>query len=72
MQENQTQGPNEQIMDRLKRTLGKLTDDEIALYEGRQEEFFGKIEERYGIHREDAEKIVRDLVSPPMKSDAAA
>jgi uncharacterized protein YjbJ (UPF0337 family) len=37
---------------------GKLTDDDLDLIEGRKVELVGKIQERYGLARDAAEKQV--------------
>ncbi|MFA7275753.1 MAG: CsbD family protein [Pseudobdellovibrionaceae bacterium] len=64
MNKEQIQGQFEQYKAAIKKTWGKLTDNEIMLYDGQQDEFFGKLKEHYGIIREDAEKQIegfRDL-----------
>jgi len=37
---------------------GKLTDDELTEIDGRREQLVGKIREKYGIARDEAEKQV--------------
>lgn len=37
---------------------GKLTDDDLTEIEGRETELAGRIQERYGIAKEDAEKQI--------------
>jgi uncharacterized protein YjbJ (UPF0337 family) len=37
---------------------GKLTDDDLTYVEGRRVELVGKIQERYGIAKDEAEKQV--------------
>lgn len=37
---------------------GKLTDDDVDVIEGRREQLVGKIQEKYGIAREEAERQV--------------
>ena len=39
---------------------GKLTDDEIDVVEGRRDELVGKIQQRYGIAKDQAEREVDD------------
>ncbi len=36
--------------------MGKLTDDDITVIEGKREQLVGKIQERYGYQKEAAEK----------------
>jgi uncharacterized protein YjbJ (UPF0337 family) len=42
---------------------GKLTDDDLDVIAGRQEQLQGKIQERYGITGEEAAKQIRDWTS---------
>ena len=39
---------------------GKLTDDDLKIIEGEQTQLIGRIQERYGYTREQAEKAVAD------------
>lgn len=39
---------------------GKLTDDDFNVLEGRRDQLVGKIQERYGIAREQAEKEIAE------------
>lgn len=61
MNQEQTEGKFEQIKGKLKETWGKLTDNDIMLYNGRRDQFFGKLKEYYGLAREDAEKKVKAI-----------
>ena len=40
----------------------KLTDDEIDVVEGRRDELVGKIQQRYGIAKDQAERQVDDWI----------
>jgi len=42
---------------------GKLTDDEIDQLEGRSEQLAGKLQERYGLARDEAERQAKDFRS---------
>lgn len=42
----------------VKEQWGKLTDDDIAEVDGRREQLVGKIQTRYGVSREEAERQV--------------
>jgi uncharacterized protein YjbJ (UPF0337 family) len=48
-----------QLVGKAKVQWGKLTDDDLALIEGRQDQLVGRIQERYGIAREEAERQVK-------------
>jgi len=39
---------------------GKLTDDELMQIEGNRDKLIGKVQEKYGIAKEEAEKQVDD------------
>ncbi|MBA4731748.1 MAG: CsbD family protein [Alcanivorax sp.] len=43
-----------------KKQWGKLTDDDLKQVEGRKDKLVGKIQERYGSSREEAEKQADD------------
>lgn len=49
-----------QLVGKAKVQWGKLTDDDLALIEGRQDQLVGKIQERYGIARDEAERQVKE------------
>jgi len=48
---NQTKGA-------VKKQWGKLTDDDLTVIAGQRDQLVGKIQERYGIAKEEAEKQV--------------
>jgi uncharacterized protein YjbJ (UPF0337 family) len=50
------QGNWKQAMGHAKTQWGKLSDDDLALVDGRRDQLAGKIQERYGLLKEDAEK----------------
>lgn len=45
-----------------KRQWGKLTDDDMTVVEGDREKLVGKIRERYGKTKDEAEKDVSDWI----------
>lgn len=49
-------GNFKQVKGKIKEQWGKLTDDEIDQMEGHAEVLAGKLQERYGWTREEAEK----------------
>lgn len=57
---DQIKGNWKQISGQAKQQWGKLTDDDLTLAEGHRDELVGKIQSRYGIAREDAERQVSD------------
>ncbi len=51
----QIQGNWKQVTGKAKERWGKLTDDDLDVVAGRREQLAGKIQERYGIAKEEAE-----------------
>jgi len=49
-----------QMKGSMKQQWGKLTDDEFDQMEGSRDKLVGKIQERYGCARDEAEKQVND------------
>ena len=49
-------GNFKQLKGKIKQQWGKLTDDEIDQLEGNAEILAGKLQERYGLAQEEAEK----------------
>lgn len=60
---DQIQGKWKQMTGDVKRRWGKLTDDDLQVVEGNRERLVGKIQERYGVTKEEAEKQVDDWQS---------
>ncbi|HSV70035.1 MAG TPA: CsbD family protein [Methylibium sp.] len=50
------QGQWAQAAGKAKEQWGRLTDGDLAVVAGRREQLLGKIQERYGVLKEDAEK----------------
>ena len=50
----------QQLKGKAQTEWGKLTDDDVAIIEGEQSQLLGRIQERYGYTREQAEKAVDD------------
>lgn len=51
-----------QLRGQVKEYWGRLTDDEIDQIDGRADRLAGKLQERYGYNREEAEEAVRDFM----------
>ena len=62
MNATQLKGKWEQIAGDAKRQWGKLTDDDMAVVEGDADKLAGKIRERYGKDKEEAEREVKDWI----------
>jgi uncharacterized protein YjbJ (UPF0337 family) len=58
MNSDQVAGQWKQAKGAIKEKWGKLTDDDMKVIEGNRDQLVGKIQERYGIAREEAQKQV--------------
>ncbi len=54
-------GTFRQLKGKIKQQWGKLTDDEIDQMDGNADILAGKIQERYGLARDEAEKQAKDF-----------
>jgi uncharacterized protein YjbJ (UPF0337 family) len=54
----QTKGQWNQAKGALKKQWGKLTDDDLTVIAGQRDQLVGKIQERYGIAKEEADKRI--------------
>ena len=54
-------GNFKQIKGKIKQQWGKLTDDEIDQMEGHAEILAGKLQERYGVERAEAERQAKEF-----------
>ena len=59
MNEDTIKGQWKQMKGRMKEQWGKLTDDDLTVAEGSSEYLAGKVQERYGVARDEAEKQVK-------------
>jgi uncharacterized protein YjbJ (UPF0337 family) len=57
---DQVQGMWKQVKGDVQKQWGKLTDDDYDMVEGDRKKFVGKIQERYGVAKEEAERQVDD------------
>jgi uncharacterized protein YjbJ (UPF0337 family) len=48
---------------KVKQQWGKLTDDDLTKIEGKREELLGRIQERYGVAKDEADKQIKDWES---------
>ena len=51
-----------QLKGEVKSQWGKLTDDDLDRVEGDAEKLIGRVQERYGYARHDAEREVREFI----------
>ncbi len=62
MNRDTLKGQWKQIQGDIKRRWGKLTDDELTQISGNFDKLVGKIQERYGYQREQAEREINDFI----------
>lgn len=58
---DQIKGNWTQVKGQAQQQWGKLTNDDLDVIEGKREELVGRLQERYGIAKEEAEKQVDDF-----------
>ena len=66
---DQVEGKWKQMKGSVKQKWGKLTDNELDVIAGNQERLIGKIQERYGVSKEEAAKQIRDWTNTLSDSD---
>jgi uncharacterized protein YjbJ (UPF0337 family) len=49
-------GKFSQLKGAIKEKWGQLTDDDLALLDGSKDKFFGRLQEKYGIGQDEAQK----------------
>jgi uncharacterized protein YjbJ (UPF0337 family) len=57
------QGNWKQVSGKVKQQWGKLTDDDLAKIAGRREELEGKLQERYGLTKDEIKKQLDDFMT---------
>lgn len=57
---DQMAGNWKQMQGTLKEKWGKLTDDDLTMIGGKRDKLVGRIQERYGIAKEEAERQIKD------------
>jgi len=60
MNSDQLKGKWKQMKGSVKERWGKLTDDDLDIINGQNEQLVGKIQEKYGIAKDEAQRQVDD------------
>ncbi|AIR84060.1 MULTISPECIES: CsbD family protein [Enterobacterales] len=63
MNKDEASGNWKQFKGKMKEKWGKLTDDDMTVIEGKRDQLVGKIQERYGYAKDQAESEVKDWES---------
>lgn len=61
MQWDIVEGNWKQFKGKIKEQWGELTDDDLDRIAGKRDQLSGKLQETYGLGREDAEKQIREF-----------
>ena len=69
---DQVEGKWKQAKGSLKERFGKLTDDDLQVIAGNRDKFIGKLQERYGIAKEEAQKRADEWVKTQGDYEAAS
>lgn len=57
---DQVEGGWKQLRGKAQEQWGKLTHDDLDVINGKKEELIGKLQQKYGIAKEEAERQVRE------------
>jgi uncharacterized protein YjbJ (UPF0337 family) len=60
MEWNQIEGQWTQFKGSVKEKWGGLTDDELDVIAGKRDKFLGKLQEKYGLSKEEAERQLEE------------
>ena len=73
MNQDRIEGRWKQIKGKVKEQWGKLTDDDLDVIAGRRDQLLGRIQQRHGLAREDAERELADWerTHPELRLDDA-
>lgn len=69
----QIKGQAKQVGGKVKEKWAKLTDDDLLLLEGKKDVFLGRLQERTGLSKEDAEQqfdSFLNTINPPPSQQA--
>ena len=71
MNQDRIEGRWKQIKGKVKEQWGKLTDDDLDVIAGRRDQLLGRIQQRHGIARDEADRQVRhwEQTHPDLRLD---
>lgn len=61
MTELDLKGKWNEMKGKLKKTYGELTDDDLAFTEGKEDELYGRLQQRLGKTKEEIRKMISGL-----------
>lgn len=69
---DQVQGKWKQTEGKVREKWGKLTDDDLTVIAGKRDQLIGRLQERYGLAREEAERQADAFVNGLHTEEKAA
>jgi uncharacterized protein YjbJ (UPF0337 family) len=72
MNADQFAGKWKQLKGSVKQRWGKLTDDDLTVIDGKKDQLIGRLQERYGITREQAMREADEWAAAAATGDTAA
>jgi uncharacterized protein YjbJ (UPF0337 family) len=69
---DRVEGQWKQMKGTVKEKWGKLTDDDLDQIAGRRDQFIGKLQERYGIAKDEAERRADEWLRMQHETEPAA
>lgn len=70
MNSDRMQGQWKQLKGKIKTKWGKLTDDDLDVISGQKDQLVGRIQERYGIQKDEAQRQVDEWNKTLEEEDA--
>jgi uncharacterized protein YjbJ (UPF0337 family) len=61
MNDDRMEGNWKQFKGKVKEQWGRLTDDDLDVIAGQRDQLSGKIQERHGVARDEAERQIKDF-----------
>ena len=66
---DRVEGQWKQMKGSAKEQWGKLTDDDLDMIAGRRDQFIGKLQERYGIAKDEAERRANEWLRTQQETE---
>lgn len=66
---DQIEGKWDQVRGSVKQKWGKLTDDDLTYMAGSRDRFMGRLQERYGLAKEEAQKQADQWLKAQQQTD---
>ena len=61
MNRDRAEGNWKEFKGKVKEQWGKLTDDDMTVIEGNRDQLAGRLQQRYGLAKEEAERLVNEF-----------